>query len=370
MPMKPSDVLGEGSYGCIHKPSLVCKDNKKVSYKNKVSKVLLTEHAISELKEFLLISESDKNNEYFLGVPDLCKVKPTKMALKSIEKCRKLTKKNKNAFTKKTLDQYSLLVMNNGGIDLESFGLECGKMSETDNNKNKVITFWKETSRLLRGLSIFQKHDIIHFDLKPQNIVYDSKKNRINFIDFGHMRKITDAISSCTNSSNGLVEEAFWNYPFEVQFLNKDIFLEIAKMSENDREIWYSQFLKDIESGEDVPFVIAYETFMDMFTENLSMEEKNNIRKHYEDDFYKTLMHQISLESYDEFLEKSIKTIDIYGIGLAFQYMLNYSRHLLPLEFIQKMSELAYHMSTSDLSKRYMIDDVINIHTKIIDILS
>jgi hypothetical protein len=109
---------------------------------------------------------------------------------------------------------------------------------------------------------------------------------------------------------------------------------------------------------------------MDMFTENLSIEEKNNIRKHYEDDFYKTLMHQISLESYDEFLEKSIKTIDIYGIGLAFQYMLNYSRHLLPLVFIQKMSELAYHMTTSDLSKRYMIDDVINIHTKIIDILS
>jgi hypothetical protein len=32
-----SKVIGEGSYGCVMKPSLPCK-NKTISYKNKISK--------------------------------------------------------------------------------------------------------------------------------------------------------------------------------------------------------------------------------------------------------------------------------------------------------------------------------------------
>ena len=31
-------VIGEGGYGCVHKPSLKCKSSSKASYKNKVSK--------------------------------------------------------------------------------------------------------------------------------------------------------------------------------------------------------------------------------------------------------------------------------------------------------------------------------------------
>ena len=371
MPIKPSEVIGEGSYGCIHKPSLICKDNKKVSYKHKISKLLLTENAISELKEYMLISESDKKNEYFLGVPDLCKVKPTEIAIKSIQKCRKLTKKNNNkTITKNQLKKYSVLVMKYGGMDLEKVGLEFGKMAATETNRNKAKTFWKETMRLLTGLLTFQKHDIVHFDLKPQNIVYDKKTGRLNFIDFGHMRKITDSITNCRSSRNGLTESAFWNYPFEIQFLNQDQFLSTAQLNGDERNNWFLQFVSNTKTHAKDDFTIAFDTFMDMFTENMNPEEKMRIDELYKTDFLKTLNEQIMIEDYDFFVEKSIKTIDLYGLGLALQYMLNYTSHLLPMDFIKKISELCYLMTTPDLSKRYTVEEAADNLQSALSILS
>lgn len=370
MPIKPSEVIGEGSYGCIHKPSLICKNNKKVSYKNKISKLLLTENAISELQEYMLISKSDKKGEFFLGIPDLCKVNPTENAIKSIHKCKKLTKRNNNKLiTKNQLKNYSVLVMKYGGTDLEKLGLEFGKMSATEINRNKAIIFWKETVRLFAGLATFIKYDIVHFDLKPQNIVYDKKAGRLNFIDFGHMRTISDSITSCHNSSNGLTETAFWNYPFEVQFLNQEHFLKVARLNGEERNNWYLQFISNLKAHSEDDFVTAYDTFIDMFTEHMSNEEKMRIEEIYQNDFFKTLNDQVMIEDYDDFLEKSIKTVDIYGIGLSLQYMLNYTRHLLPPDFIKKMGELLYFMTTPDLSKRYTIVDAIAFYKIAISLL-
>ena len=50
MSVPSSDVIGEGAYGCIHKPSLTCKETKVKNYKNKVSKVLQREKAKIELE--------------------------------------------------------------------------------------------------------------------------------------------------------------------------------------------------------------------------------------------------------------------------------------------------------------------------------
>jgi serine/threonine protein kinase len=370
MPIKPSEVIGEGSYGCIHRPSLICKDNKKVNYKHKISKLLLTENAISELQEYIIISESDKKGEFFLGVPDLCKVKPTENALKSVQKCKKLTKKNNNKpITKNQLKNYSVLVMKYGGIDLEKLGLEFGKMTATETNRNKAKLFWKETTRLFTGLAAFQKHDIVHFDIKPQNIVYDKKTGRLNFIDFGHMRKISDAITSCQNSKNGLTESAFWNYPFEVQFLNQDQFLITAQLTSDERNSWFLQFISNIKTHSNDDFTTAYDTFMDMFTEHMNNEEKMRIEELYKTDFFKTLNEQLMIEDYDDFLEKSIKTVDIYGIGLSLQYMLNYTQHLLSVEFVKKMSELCYLMTTPDVKKRCMVDRAIDFHKQTVSLL-
>ena len=58
--------VGEGSYGCVHNPPLKCKNKPYNSDTNKVSKILTRKNANSELKEFKLIQEADKKEDFHL----------------------------------------------------------------------------------------------------------------------------------------------------------------------------------------------------------------------------------------------------------------------------------------------------------------
>ena len=50
-------VIGEGAYGCVHKPSIHCKNGVPhgFDYSKYVSKIMQTKEAESELKEFIVI---------------------------------------------------------------------------------------------------------------------------------------------------------------------------------------------------------------------------------------------------------------------------------------------------------------------------
>ena len=84
-------VIGEGAYGCVHKPSIHCKTkpNNKFDYKHYVSKLMLTKNAIDELNEFVVIKQYDPNNEYHLGTPEMCTPNITNPLVKqSILNCK------------------------------------------------------------------------------------------------------------------------------------------------------------------------------------------------------------------------------------------------------------------------------------------
>ena len=57
-------VIGEGSYGCVHRPSLECNKGK-INYKNKVSKVLEKIDAKQELKEHNVIKKLDPDENFY-----------------------------------------------------------------------------------------------------------------------------------------------------------------------------------------------------------------------------------------------------------------------------------------------------------------
>jgi len=73
--MAESDVVGEGSYGCVHKPALFCGNKTYASQSaDKISKIMTKKHASKEMKEYVLIENADRALNYYLGKPTECNV--------------------------------------------------------------------------------------------------------------------------------------------------------------------------------------------------------------------------------------------------------------------------------------------------------
>ena len=353
------EVVGEGSYGCVHKPSLICAD-KNISYKNKISKVMLSREATKELKEYAVISRIDKKNEYYTGMPTSCRVKPTVKTLKAVSKCKNLKRKylKKNMTAKNALSKMSLLVMNDGGKDLKSMAAYFKQCPNTPETVNQIKTFWVEAHRLFRGLLTFQKFDIAHHDIKPQNLVYNMDTHRINYIDFGHMRNMSAEIQKSGQSDNWIYDYAFWNYPFEIQFLNKDVYTDFVNQPMKEREKFVVDFITDLKKYRDTKFTNAFRIFMDYMLRNRTAADKKMVYDRYIMGFKKTVMDHMN--SYDAFVKKSVETIDVYGLGMSMQYMLAYTKRFMNKSFVKELDECFFRMTTSDLMNRYSIADAIS----------
>jgi serine/threonine protein kinase len=353
--MPVPEVIGEGAYGCVHKPSLLCK-NKKLSYKNKISKVMLTKEAMKELKEYAIISRVDKKNEYYVGMPTTCHVKNTTQAIRAVEKCKHIKKKYfRRTTVKKGLSKMSLLVMSDGGKDFKGMATYFEKLSDTPDTIKKIKMFWVEVHRLFRGLLVFQKYGIIHHDIKPQNLVYNTIDNRVNFIDFGHMRNIKNELEKCDRSDNWIYDYPFWNYPFEIQFLNRGEYIHFVNKSEKEKERFIIDFIEDLKKDRDTKFTTAFRIFMDYFLRNRSKADEKIMCDRYIMDFKNTVLNQ--MKEYDTFASKSIESIDVYGLGMSLQFMLAYTKRFMESVIVKELDECFFRMTTANLAERYTIKE-------------
>jgi hypothetical protein len=68
-----SKIIAKGSYGCVYKPSLRCKEPKDDDfYINKVSKATGKINAITEVKEQAKLDIIDNEYKYHLPPPVMC----------------------------------------------------------------------------------------------------------------------------------------------------------------------------------------------------------------------------------------------------------------------------------------------------------
>jgi len=341
--MKYPKVIGEGSYGCIHRPSLTCK-NKKISYREKVSKLLLNRYAIKEMKQYLRIAKADKSSHYYLGIPVECKIMNSKPNIRAINKCEKGENIANN------IDDYSILVMPDGGVDIEIFAMKLKTQ-----NKNMNI-FWKEFLRMLEGCQLFLKHNIINHDIKPQNILYDESKNKMSFIDFGLMQAYSMVIAKVKQSNFWLSRHAHWSYPLEIQFLNKKKFDNFLNKSKNEKIDFYSKIIYNINNDIDTYNSNSIKTFFSY------VMPKNNY-KEFTNTYFNDLLNMITMDlnskSYNEFIKKSLDTIDIYGVGFTMLYAANILKHILDKEFYNDIFNFTYKLITPRLFDRYTCEDAI-----------
>lgn len=197
-----NEKVGEGTYGCVFKPSLKCKENIG-SYENKVSKVMTNIEANNELKEYKSIAKIKGLEKYAITQPILCKPIIDDNFISSVGHCNNPLIKN----VYKNKSHHSMLIYEDGGINITNFVVNIFKKVEVKDQHY----FLTSLITLIDGLLFFKAKNIVHRDIKADNIVYNVNSGKIKYIDFGLMIKKTTAIELSKKNIDGLaVDHSYW----------------------------------------------------------------------------------------------------------------------------------------------------------------
>lgn len=353
-----SKVIGEGSYGCVMKPSLPCK-NKTISYKNKISKWMLSEAAVKEIQEYALVEQADKNAEFSTGQPIICSIKESKSTFKAISKCKLINKKFKNKTMKEIAAESSLLIIGDGGLDLEKWIKSKKKW-----DKKAIETFWREAIRLFRGLQVFQQYDLVHHDIKPQNIVYKEQDKRLNYIDFGLMRSLKTEGAKCRDI-NRCRANPHWNYPTDVFLMDRKLFNDLAKQNIEQRQKTFDAYIEHLRTNKNTSFVNAFYTLLKYM--GVSQEDKNRFYERHMIDFRELLLKP---GTFDTFLDKSLAGFDVFGLGFTLMYVLARVKPWMEVRTVTAMEDVFFKMLSPNVYKRLTATQALAEYQKIIADLS
>jgi serine/threonine protein kinase len=322
-------VIGEGAYGCVHKPSIHCKNGVPhgFDYSKYVSKIMQTKEAESELKEFIVIGSYDKENEFHLGAPHMCQPDLNDPSLyEDIAECKHI----KASDVKKKPRDYKLLLLEYGGPDLKALcNNELNKYLKT-NKSQKSDSFWLEVHRLIKGLQFFKKNGIVHNDIKTQNILFNTKTGELKYIDFGLMRK-KDVIVKASKKNDNFLGIFHWSYPFDCGFMEKKRYQKYLSSTKTKREAYKTQLSNLIVINSDkktniLQLPIRHPDAFNILFAYINPEgiEPVSAKKYgYIQHFFEGFNELVDNKSYSAVLDKITDSIDVFGLGFTLQYILN-----------------------------------------------
>lgn len=348
------EIIGTGTYGCVHKPQMECTDDTLNATPGAVSKIMLKLDARKELREFNDVTRADPALTMHLGTPTMCEVKDTDENKYAIDECNN-SGVTRTTFYPDKLPDYALLVMKDGGQDITVFAHAVSGWTVTPENQNKIELFWLEVSRLFYGLKVFKDAGIIHRDLNQNNIVYNIDTNRLNFIDFGFMTRKKDMFNAVIY--NKFNNQSGWSRPWETSYLNAKDYAKIA--DENERYNY-----------EPLPVTLRPLEIYDYFFESIMPINANkyqlaDINKSMSAAYYKMKGAHIISDG-GKFFKKSIDTTDSYGVGIALLYALTRSGKFIDPILYNKLNDLFTNMINPSVYDRYDIETLKDEYNKII----
>jgi serine/threonine protein kinase len=315
-------LFGEGSFGCAYRPAIPCSNASNSGINEKISKVLTVQNADNEYAEYDRISQADPTNKFYLGKPQSCYMSaPNFDTHVKPSGCGIVTPNT-------SYTDYKLLQYKDGGSDLADFAtihltkfLSTWKQRQSDH-------FWLKAHTLFMGLKNYAENNILHDDLKPQNIVFkfDLTKDTMdfNYIDFGLVDETAELIAEVTAERTDRLFH--WSRPMEQGFLTKTRnFKNLYQHTDATVLSHYCSTLSNIilkkkntnpYNIKPASFMLAFEYTEDRLAPNTNLSITERIRAciegilHYRNDP-------------DAFVKKSIETTDTYALGFSLNYVAN-----------------------------------------------
>lgn len=193
MQTKNSKFLAKGTYGCVFYPSInACS--------GKIETDLDSDHYITKIQKYVPNEDEEVvigkqiqtlplYDHYFSPVVKSCKMNIAHMDYNLVRTCATLQNElgelnNKSAYVSNTIRYV-------GKHNITKY------LQSLKSNPQKLYSKLINTHlHLLDALQILESENIVHFDIKPQNVMYDEIQDIPIVIDFGLSRSITPLLSA------------------------------------------------------------------------------------------------------------------------------------------------------------------------------
>ena len=101
--------------------------------------------------------------------------------------------------------------------------------------------------------------------------------------------------------------------------------------------------------------------------EHRACEDSSHFIEQSVENFRSFLLKDIdNYQDFKEFMQHSLYSIDIYGLGQSLMYMLIETHHNLPIRFITKMYKLLQKMMNHNLTERIVMKDLVEEYTNVL----
>ena len=168
-----SKLLSQGGFGCVYYPGLSCKGKSSSKKAKAVTKVAEKGfNSDNEVKIGNLVKKIPLSKDFFLPVIKTCPIDIRKMDKELLSEC-KIIKKSTNKY----------ILMDIPYVPNKPF-TEIFKEGDI-NKKHFLLTLTETYSYLLLAIKNLVNIYIVHFDLKADNILYNSATQDPQIIDFG-----------------------------------------------------------------------------------------------------------------------------------------------------------------------------------------
>jgi serine/threonine protein kinase len=222
--------------------------------------------------------------------------------------------------------------------ELDSF------ITENTNSSLIMLLFTSSYSHLLKSLTLLEKIKVCHFDIKAQNIVYDTEKSLPIIIDFGLSINFNTLNMKELYNYFYIYEPMYYIWPLEVHLINY-----ILHVNSDIKEKDMKKLAKDYVSNN-----VVLRAFSPAF------------QKKFEAECYYELSKYIGKDS-EAIIQRILKywyTWDNYALSLLYIKLLYYlirneSGKVIKNEFVRFFIELCLNNIHPNPKKRLSVQDTI-----------
>lgn len=283
-------LIDQGGFGCVFYPGFNCGNKFKKPNEKLVSKLQLnTFNARNEILIGKKVSDINNYKLYFLPVIDSCDLSIANIDKKVIDKCE---------IIEKGVDKYKVLEL----LYLENISFDTLFSDSTRSTRNLFLTLIETYKYIAIAIGELIAIDIVHFDIKEQNILYSTKYENPILIDFGLSIPIKNIDNTNLSQYFYVYAPDYYLWPLEVHIINYIIHKGTLTLDAIKTTI--DKYIKNNS---------AFRTFSQNFIDNYI---KSSI------DFYSKFVKMDSAAIIYELLQYS-HTWDLYSLSIMYLKFFN-----------------------------------------------